>query len=261
MSNDRAKRLELSSIRGVLVRELINYKSYWRSSAFSSIGEPIIYFLAFSFGLGAVIGEFSGHRYLDFIATGTVGMTVMYSGAFPGMFSTFVKYKFQHTYNALLAAPVDTEELVTAEALWLALRVSVYGCAPILIAFFFGLTPSWGMLMLPFICFISGMGWALFGIAIAATMNSIDNFNYVITIVLTPLMLVAGTFFPVSNLPHAAQLVAYINPLYNSVELVRAASFGWNGWGIDLTHVLVLVIWATICWRIAIRQMTKRLID
>ena len=90
---------------------------------------------------------------------------MLFSSAFPGMFGTFVKYKFQRTYDAILAAPVDTEELVTAEALWIAIRAGIYGCAPMLVAMLFGLDPSWGMLLVPFIGFIAGFGWASFGIA------------------------------------------------------------------------------------------------
>lgn len=256
----RIGRLEGAAIGGVLVREFINYSSFWRSSAFSSIMEPVIYLLAFGFGLGALVAEVGEYTYLEFVATGTVGMAVMYSGAFPAMFSTFVKYKFQRTYDAILAAPVDTEELVTAEALWIGMRVGIYGCAPVVVAMFFGLDPSLGMLVLPFICFLSGIGWALFGITIAATMNSIDNFSYVMSGVLTPLMLTAGTFFPVAQLPGWAQTAANFNPLYHCVELVRAAVFGWNGMT-DLWHVAALTVFAGTLWRIAIRQMTRRLVD
>ena len=84
------------------------------------------------------------------------------------MFGTFVKYKFQRTYDAILAAPVDTEELVTAEALWIAARAGVYGCAPLLVAMVFGLDPSWGMLLVPFIGFADRLRLGGFGVAIAA---------------------------------------------------------------------------------------------
>ena len=67
------------------------------------------------------------------------------------MFGTFIKYHFQRTYDAILAAPVDVEELVTAEIAWIATRAGVYGCAPLLVAMVFGLDPSWGMLAVPFI--------------------------------------------------------------------------------------------------------------
>ena len=257
---ERIGRLERPALVGVLMREFINYSSFWRSSAFSSIMEPVIYLLAFGFGLGALVSEAGGFSYLEFVATGTVGMAVMYSGAFPAMFSTFVKYKFQRTYDAILAAPVDSEELVTAEALWLGVRVGIYGCAPAVVALFFGLDPSWGMLLLPLICFLSGVGWALFGITVAATMNSIDNFSYVMTGFLTPVMLTAGTFFPLDQLPEWGQVLAQANPLYHCVELVRAAVFGTHGL-IDLWHVAFLALWAGILWRIAIRQMTRKLVD
>src|SRR5436190_22105469 len=85
------------------------------------------------------------------------------------MFGTFVKYKFQRTYDAILAAPVDTEELVTGEALWIAARAGVYGCVPMVVAMCFGLDPAWGMLVVPFIAFISGFGWSNFGIAVAGS--------------------------------------------------------------------------------------------
>lgn len=257
---DRIGRLESQAIVGVLVREFINYSSFWRSSAFSSIMEPVIYLCAFGFGLGALVSEVGGYSYLEFVATGTVGMAVMYSGAFPSMFGTFVKYKFQRTYDAILAAPVDAEELVTAEALWIGIRVGVYGCAPVLVAMAFGLSPSWGMLLLPFICFLAGVGWSLFGITIAATMDSIDNFSYVMSGVLTPLMLTAGTFFPTSQLPEWAQMLSHLNPLHHCVELVRAAVFGTHGF-VDAWHVAALTIWALVLWRIAIRQMTRRLVQ
>ncbi len=259
-TRERIGRLEHAAIYGVLVREFINYKSFWKSSAFSSIMEPVIYLLAFGFGLGALVDSAGGYSYLEFVATGTVGMAVMYSGAFPAMFSTFVKYKFQRTYDAILAAPVDAEELVTAEALWLGVRVGVYGCFPVIVATFFGLDPSWGMFALPPICFLAGTGWALFGITVAATMNSIDNFSYVMSGFLTPVMLVAGTFFPIDQLPDWGQTLAQANPLYHSVELVRGAVFGWHG-AVDLWHVAFLAMWALVLWRLAIRQMTRRLVD
>ena len=131
--------------------------------------------------------------------------------------------------DAILAAPVDTEELVTGEVLWIALRAAVFGCVPLLIAMLFGLDPAWGMLLTPLICFVAGFGWAAFGTLIAAIMDSIDNFNYITSIVLTPLFLVAGTFFPISGLPDWAQVLANVNPLYHCVQLVRDAAHGDAG--------------------------------
>jgi lipooligosaccharide transport system permease protein len=256
----RLGRLERPALAGVLVREIINYASYWRSSAFSSTVEPIVYLLAFGFGFGSLVSEIGGRPYVEFVGTGTVATAVLFSSAFPSMFGTFVKYSFQHTYDAILAAPVDTEELVTAEQVWMATRAAVYGCIPLVVAIAFGLDPSWGMLIVPFIAWIAGFGWSGFGISVAGFANSFENFSYIVSAVLTPLFLVAGTFFPIDTLPAWARYLANVNPLHHTVELVRHAAFGFEGWE-DLARLGALVLFAMITWRIAIHAMTRKLVD
>jgi lipooligosaccharide transport system permease protein len=256
----RLGRLERPALTGVLVREVVNYSSYWRSSTFSSTVEPTIYLLAFGFGFGSIVSTIGGLDYVDFVGTGTVATAVLFSSAFPAMFGTFVKYQFQRTYDAILAAPVDTEELVTAETLWIATRAGVYGCVPMLVAIAFGLDPAWGMLAVPFIAWIAGFGWACFGISIAGFSKSFENFNYVVSAVLTPLFLLAGSFFPLDEFPEWARALAQLNPLHHLVELVRHAVFGWDGWT-DFVRLGVLVAYGLVMWRIAIIAMTRKLID
>src|SRR3712207_6035371 len=163
----RLRRLERPALAGVLVREIINFSSYWRSTTFSATVEPTIYLLAFGFGFGSLVSTVAGYDYVDFVGTGTVATAVLFSSAFSAMFGSFVKYKFQRTYDAILAAPVDAEELVTAEMLWIALRAGVYGCTPMLVAMLFGLDPSPGMLLVPLLGLLAGFGWAGFGIAVS----------------------------------------------------------------------------------------------
>jgi lipooligosaccharide transport system permease protein len=257
----RIGRLERSALTGVLVREVVNYSSYWKSSTFSSTVEPTIYLLAFGFGFGSLVSTINGVDYVDFVGTGTVATAVLFSSAFPGMFGTFVKYQFQRTYDAILAAPVDTEELVSAEAIWIATRAGVYGCVPMIVAMFFGLDPAWGMLAVPFIAWIAGFGWANFGISIAGFSKSFENFNYVVSAVLTPLFLLAGSFFPLDGFPDWLQALAQLNPLYHLVQLLRdAVLYGWAGW-VDVAHLGFLVGFGILMWRIAIVAMTRKLVD
>jgi lipooligosaccharide transport system permease protein len=256
----RLGRLERPALAGVLVREIINFGSYWRSSTFASIVQPLIYLLAFGFGFGSLVKTVGGRDYVEFVATGTVATAVLFSSVFPAMFGTFVKYKFQRTYDAILAAPVDTEELVTAETLWIAARAGAYGCMPVVVGMFFGLDPSWGMLTVPFIGFLAGLGWTAFGIIIAAVLKSIDDFSYVTSTVITPLFLVAGTFFPLSGLPDWVHYASNANPLFHCVELVHHAAFGFKGW-VDVGHLAFLVGFALVTWRLAIHYMARRVID
>jgi lipooligosaccharide transport system permease protein len=196
---------------------------------------------------------------VQFVGTGMVATAVIFSSALPAMFGSFVKERFQRTYDAILAAPVDVEELVTAEILWISLRAGVYGCTPLLVSMLFGLDPTPGMLLVPFFNFVTAFGFAGFGVATAASVAKIDQFSYVTTLVITPLFLVAGTFFPIDQLPEGFQIAAQFNPLHQLVELVRHACFGFES--TDPLRLAGLLAFALVLWREAIRRMEKRLID
>jgi lipooligosaccharide transport system permease protein len=256
----RLRFMEPSALAGVLVHDLTMYKRYWVSTTFSAVVEPTIYLLAFGLGFGTLVAKVGGYRYLDFLGTGIVATAVLFTSAFSGMFQTFVRRTFQHTYDGLLATPVDTHEIVTGEGLWIAVKAGVYGCAPMLVAVAFGLPPSLGMVLVPFIAFLTGFGFGLFGIWMSALVPSMDSFNYVISAVLTPLYLVAGTFFPVETLPPWAGVLSQFNPLYHCVELVRHAVFGLRPLA-DAGHVGALAVFFAGMWLLAVRQMRKRLID
>jgi lipooligosaccharide transport system permease protein len=256
----RLRRLEPAAIGGVMSREVANFRTYWKGTTFSSILEPIVYLLAFGLGLSAtLVDEVNGTPYVQFVGTGMVATAVIFSSALPAMFGTFVKHRFQNTYDAILAAPVDVEELVSAEMLWIGVRASIYGCVPLLVTIAFGLNPALGMLLTPLFCLVTALGFAGFGIAMAATVAKIDQFNYVTALFVTPLFLVSGAFFPIDELPEGVQVVAQLNPLHQLVELVRGGAFGFDP--IDLVRFAGLIAFAFVMWRIAVRQMTKRLID
>jgi lipooligosaccharide transport system permease protein len=256
----KVRRLDPAAIGGVMSREVANFRTFWKATTFSSVLEPIIYLLAFGLGLGAtIVDRVGGLEYVEFVGTGMVATAVIFASALPAMFGTFVKHRFQNTYDAILAAPVDVEELVTAEMLWIGIRAGFYGCFPLVVSIGFGLDPAPGMLVVPLFCFVTALAFAAFGITMAASVAKIDQFSYVTTLVVTPLFLVAGTFFPIEGLPAGAQAAAQLNPLHHLVVLVRHASFGFEA--LDLVRLAVLVVLAFALWRLAVRRMTARLID
>jgi lipooligosaccharide transport system permease protein len=254
------RRFDFGAVIAVMSREITVFLRSWRSTTFSAVVEPTIFLIGFGYGFGAVVSRVSGVRYIEFVGTGIVAVTVVFSSAFPAMFSTFVKRRFQRVYDALLSAPVDVDELVTAEVLWLSIRAAVYSMAPIGVAVALGLRPGWGVVFVPLIAFLTGLGFAAFGVTVAAELGAIDKFNYVISGVLTPLLLAAGTYFPLHSLPHWGFIAVQIDPLYHCVELVRHAVFGLQDTR-DEIHVGVLLGFAVAMWRIAIWRLRLRLID
>ena len=203
---------------GVLVREVVNFSSYWRSSTFSSTVEPTIYLLAFGFGFGSLVSKVGGYDYVEFVGTGTVATAVLFSSAFPAMFGTFVKYKFQRTYDAILAAPVDTEELVTAEALWIArarrrlrLRADARGD---------GLRARPGVgdaRRAVHRASSPGFGWACFGISVAGYAKSIENFSYVAARCSRRCSSSPARSSRSTSCPSGRRSLGELNPLYHCV--------------------------------------------
>ena len=207
----RLGRLERPALTGVLVREVVNYSSYWRSLAFSSTVEPTIYLLTFGFGFGTLVSQVAGYDYVGLIGTRIVATAVLFSSAFPAIVRDVRQ----------VLVPAHVRRSWPRSSTWrsssLPRRLDLlpgrgYGCVPLLVAMAFGLDPSWGMLAVPFIAFVSGFGWAGFGISVAGFAKSFENFSYVVSAVLTPLFLVAGTFFPISELPEWAQVPAELQP-------------------------------------------------
>jgi lipooligosaccharide transport system permease protein len=263
MSADSApqlRRFELAPFVGVWTREFTLFRRFWASTTFSSIVEPTIYLLAFGFGVGALVSSVNGIPYIEFVGTGTVATAVLFASVFTGMFTTFVRRTYQHTYDSILATPVDVHEVVLAEASWVAVKAGVYGCAPLLVAIGFGLPPSPGMVAVPFIGVLTGFGFALFGMWMSGVVKTIDAFSYVTSAIITPLFLLAGTFFPLSSLPGWAQTLAMLNPLYHCVNLVRQAAFGWQ-WPTAAVDVAVLVGFAALMAVLAITTLRRKLID
>jgi lipooligosaccharide transport system permease protein len=254
------RRYEWATFEGVWNRQITLFKRYWLSSTTSSVVQPIIYLLAFGLGVGTLVATVDGISYVEFVGTGSVATAVLFASAFPGMFNTYVQRVFQRTYDALLAAPVSVDELTLAEGSWIAAKAGVYGTFPLIVTFFFGLTPTWGMLLVPFIGFITGLGFAFFGMWVSAIIKNIEQTSYITAIVLTPLFLVAGTFFPISNLPPWLQVAAQFNPLYHCVQLVRDACFGWQ-MPQDIYHLGFLVVFGVIAWMLAVFQLRRRLVD
>ena len=137
-------------------------------------------------------------------------------------------------------------------------RAAVYGMAPLLVAMAFGLDPSWGCSSSRSSAWLTGLGFAGFGVFIAGVVDRIDNFNYVTSAVITPLFLVSGTFFRSTGCPNGPRSLANLNPLYHCVELGgmrssasrRPTSGTW----------LALVAFALVMWRLAVWRLQKRLI-
>jgi lipooligosaccharide transport system permease protein len=245
------RRLEPVALSAVWIREWIVFVYYWRTRTFAAVVEPVIMLVAFGFGFGKLVSHVEGIPYIQFVGTGAVATAVLFSAVFSAMFDSLYKRRYQRVYDAMLSAPVDVDEVVTGEVLFLGMRAGVYGVAPLLVAFCFGLPPRPAMLLVPFVGALTGIGFASLGMLFAAAATTFDDLSYVISGVITPLFLVAGTFFPLNRLPDWLRTAALFNPLYHCVELVRHCAFGLRP-GADLVHVGALVLFGVLASRLIV---------
>jgi lipooligosaccharide transport system permease protein len=251
--------VDAAAVQGVMLRNYRVFLRTWRSTTVLSVADPVIALLGFGFGFGALVAKVGGIDYIEFVGTGIVAQTLLFTSIFPGMFETFFKRDYQHTYDALLAAPVDPVDVVTAEAVWLAFKSAVFGLAPLFVAIAFGLDPKATMVLVPVYGVVTAFGFACVGIGIAANAESFAAFDYVISMLVTPLFLFAGTFFPLGGLPDWVRVVAHANPLFHTVELIRHAAFGVHLL-VDAGHLAYLICFAVAAWAVASWRMRLSLV-
>ncbi|MEU6961430.1 ABC transporter permease [Streptomyces chrestomyceticus] len=253
-------RFDLAVMRGYWLLEAQLLRRVWGPVMATAVVQPLVYLLAFNAGFGGVAASAVPGNYLDFLATGMVGVAVLFGTTYAVMHRMFVRREIQRTFDAILTAPIEIREIVAAQALWTGVVGGTLGAFPILVAIPFGLHPTPGMLLVVPLGILSGIGLTLFGLLISLVVRAIDSINYIVAAVLTPAFLVAGTFFPLDALPGWAHRLALVNPLYHCVELVRHVSFGIQP-SADLLHLCFLVAFSVVLYVLTVFGMHKRLID
>jgi lipooligosaccharide transport system permease protein len=235
----------------------------WRKLAIPSmlgnLADPLIYMLGLGYGLGAMLSEVGGMSYIAFLATGIVCSSTMMSASFEAMYSGFSRMHVQKTWDAIMNAPVTLDDVVLGEAVWAASKSFLSGMAVLLVAWALGLVHSALALWVIPIVFLTGLAFASLGLIMTALSPSYDFFMYYFTLVITPMMLVCGVFFPVSQLPGPLQAATQVLPLTHAVELVRPLMSGAVPPDIAL-HVTVLAAYAVAGFYIALVLTRRRLL-
>jgi lipooligosaccharide transport system permease protein len=216
-----------------------------------SLLEPILYLLAFGFGLGGFIPSIQGQSYIAFIAPALVAISVMNGSFFECTFASFVRMYFQKTFDAIVATPVSVEEVVAGELLWGATRATINTTIVLGVVAAFGLISSPLFLLVIPLAFFGGLMFASMAMCFTSVAPNIDFFNFPSFLFLTPMFFLCGTFFPLTSLPSAAQGVAMaVLPLTHVVNIVRGAVTGHLEPILGLSPALLIVI--SLVWVIAV---------
>jgi lipooligosaccharide transport system permease protein len=244
-------------------RDATVWRKTWLIGFLPPFLEPLLYVAAFGVGLGSLMGALTwrgaGLTYLQFLAPGLVAAGVMNGAFFETTYSSFVRMYFQKTFDAILATPLSLEEIVTGEILWGATKAAITAAAMCGALAPFGLI-SWpeGLLLLP-LALLGGLAFGSLGMLFTGILPTIEAFNLPVFLLVTPMFLFSGTFFPLEQLPAWAQRLAWALPLTHLVHLARAVALGRMGPDL-LTSVGALALFAAVVYPLAVRAMVRRLI-
>ncbi|MGH9867695.1 MAG: ABC transporter permease [Candidatus Polarisedimenticolia bacterium] len=239
------------------------YLVTWKTNMLPPLMEPLLYLAAFGAGLGTLISDVTWNgrpvSYAAFIAPGLIAVGVMFQSFFENTYSTFVRMHYQKTFDALLSTPLSVSDLILGELMWGASKGLLAGMLMMIVISMFGLL-TWPLALgiIPF-SLVNGLMFAGLGACFASRVRTIDAFNVPTFLLITPMYLFSGTFFPLDVLPPWARAVAWTLPLTHASAVTRDLAFGRAGsmmpW--SLAYAIVFIV---ITWWLAFRWMHRRLV-
>ena len=255
--------LRLPSLRRDALTVLRRNLRVWRKligpAVAMNFGEPLLYLLGFGYGLGIFIGQMSDMPYLTFLASGIIASSAMTTASFEGMYSVFTRMVPQRTYDALLATPLEVDDILAGEMLWCGTKALFSGIAILVVATALGVVGGWQALLALPVVFLTGLCFAGPAIIMSALASNYDFFNYYFVLVVTPMMLLCGVFYPVDSLPELMQGIVQLLPLTHAVALTRPLVAGQAVSDVGL-HLAVLAAYTLVSYYLAVVLVRRRLL-
>ncbi len=239
-------------------RNFLVWKKLSVPSLLGNLADPLFYMLALGYGLGALLPEVGGLKYITFLAGGTVCFSTMNSATFESLWSAFSRMQTQRTWDAIVNAPLTLDDVLLGELAWAASKSFLSGIAILVVIWVLGLSHSPLTLWIILIAWLIGFCFAGMGLVMTAVAPSYDFFMFYMTLVVTPMTLLGGVFFPVTQLPDLLRAIGQALPLTHAIALVRPLLAGEAPTGIAL-HVAVLLGYGAIGFYTALVLVRRRL--
>jgi lipooligosaccharide transport system permease protein len=259
-----AARLPPLAAGRVLAYFLVSYRRTWRGSAFSGFVSPLLYLGSLGFGLGALVdagshGGVDGVPYALFVAPGVLVATAMQTAIGESTYPVMSAIVWQRTYFGMIVTPLRVVDVLIGHLAFIALRLLMVSASFAVVGVLLGAFRSWWVLAAVPIAVLTGIAHAGPVMAYAARLETDAGFAVIFRLVMVPLFLFAGTFFPVDQLPVPLRPVAWVTPLWHGTQSVRGLLLGQgDGWSL-LGHLGYLSLWVAVGVALAARQYRRRL--
>jgi lipooligosaccharide transport system permease protein len=262
----RSTGIVVGRVRAVLLaadNHWIWYRRNWRATVFSSLVSPALLLVALGFGFGSQVEAgpvTDGLPYVRYLAPALLVATAVQNAAWESTYAVLGSFKWQRVYWAVACTPLTPGQIAGGQLAWIAMRLSLIGTAFLVVAAALGVLTSPAVLLSLVIAVLAGMALSAPIVAYSATIDDEgQKFGFLFRFVVLPMTLVAGTFYPVDQLPPWVRPLAWVTPLWHGTELSRGVAFGqlrfWPGVG----HVLFLVALIALGTVLAVRNYRRRL--
>jgi lipooligosaccharide transport system permease protein len=253
--------VSLHAIYAVWLRYFAVFRKNWFYGLVTTFVEPLLYLVSFGLGLGALIGTLhmggASVSYRSFVLAGIVAQTVLLQGFFEAAYGGFIRMYYQRIFQAISVTPVTLSEVLWGEIAWGASRATFSACAVLGVGILIGDFSVVGALALVPLCFVFSAIFAAMGLLVAARSKTIESISYPQYLLVFPMFLFCGVFFPLSQLPLALQRVTWLLPLTPILSLVRTLALGFP---LEIQAPFLVLFWVVLLVPVSRKLMMARLV-
>jgi len=219
-------------------------KKYFRSRSrmIGSLGQPLLFLVAFGFGFGSIYQKAGGGNYIQFLAPGIILMSVVFTAIFSG-----IDLIWDRQFGFLketLVAPVSRLSIMLGKTLGGATVAVIQGLIVFILTLLVGFRPV-NLLLLPLallFIILTAVFFTSLGIAIASSMEDMHGFQLIMNFLVMPIVFLSGAFFPLQGLPKAMVVITKIDPLSYGIDGLRGALIGISQFGIAADFLILAVL-------------------
>lgn len=249
------------AIHCVWLRYLDVFKKRLLYGVLTTFLEPILYLASFGYGMGSFIGELEASgmtlSYRQFVFSGIVGQTLLFQGFFEGAYGSFIRMYYQRIFKAMATTPITLSEVLWGELLWDSTKATFAATVVLLIGVIAGDFSLLGSILAVPVCFMGALLFSSFGLWTASNSKTIEEISYPQYLILFPMFLFCGVFYPLEQLPETVQYFAWIFPLTSVLSLVRTLTLGFP---FEPQALFGIIFWTIFLVGVSRWTMIKRLI-
>ncbi len=244
----------------VFSRNVKVFLKTWKTNIMFNFIEPVLYLWAMGFGLGVYVSKIHGLPYINFLAPGLIASSAMFSTSYEMTYDSFTRMNYQKTFHAMVATPISMDDVVMGEILYGTFKGVLYGMVFLVVNLLFGLVKSPMALLAPVPLILMALTFSILSLIWTSVAPNYDSFGYFFTLVISPMFLFSGIFFPVESLPAGVRFLPWITPLYHAVEFIRGLVLG-NLTAGDFKHLIWLFVFVVLTVRLPLAMVKNRLIQ